>query len=334
MVRRLISRCIRWASTLLVLVALVTNWYVHQPRYWQQVQAQHLPPPLAKWAARIGNASADLNDALGLTGRDVEVAYPTALSTNMVACAGLPRRVGEPAPSDIAILRKTGFVVGYSPSLRHPLWAAYRTYPVATPAELPPRPSSFKPDPQAKRSPQHKEYTKSGYDRGHMAPNLAIASRFGKAAQLETFLTSNICPQRSGLNRGPWYELEYRISEIWPNTVGSVWVIVGAVPSPEDRRLQSGISIPTAFYQIVVSQRGERLRAFAVYMPQNIRSRAYARSTLVSIDEIERITGLDFLADLPDDVETALEATTPTRLWPTGIRGLYRLLRERFRSYD
>ena len=193
MVRRLISRCIRWASTLLVLVALVTNWYVHQPRYWQQVQAQHLPPPLAKWAARIGNASADLTDALGLTGRDVEVAYPTALSTNMVACAGLPR-----------------------------LWAAYRTYPVATPAELPPRPSSFKPDPQAKRSPQHKEYTKSGYDRGHMAPNLAIASRFGKAAQLETFLTSNICPQRSGLNRGPWYELEYRISEIWPNTIKSV----------------------------------------------------------------------------------------------------------------
>ncbi len=107
MVRRLISRCIRWASTLLVLVALVTNWYVHQPRYWQQVQAQHLPPPLAKWAARIGNASADLTDALGLTGRDVEVAYPATLPTNMVTCAGVPKRIGEPAPSDIAILRKT-----------------------------------------------------------------------------------------------------------------------------------------------------------------------------------------------------------------------------------
>ena len=54
----------------------------------------------------------------------------------------------------------------------------------------------------------------------------------------------------------------------------------------------------------------------------------------VSIDELERITGLDFLTELPDDVETALEAATPTRLWPTGMIGLCRLLRERFRSYD
>ena len=69
-------------------------------------------------------------------------------------------------------------------------------------------------------------------------------------------------------------------------------------------------------------------------MPQTIRRRAYARSTLVSIDELERITGLDFLTELPDDVETALEAATPTRLWPTGMIGLCRLLRERFRSYD
>ncbi|MFA6632320.1 MAG: DNA/RNA non-specific endonuclease, partial [Kiritimatiellia bacterium] len=174
----------------------------------------------------------------------------------------------------------------------------------------------------------------SGYDRGHMVPNLAIASRYGKAAQLETFLTSNICPQRSGLNQGPWYELEYRISEIWPKSLGTVWVIAGAIPSPEDRRLRSGIGIPTGFYQIVVSQRDNRLRAFAVYMPQTIRRRTYARSTLVSIDELERITGLDFLSELPDEAEAALEAATPTRLWPTGMAGLFRLLRERFRPYD
>ena len=333
MARRLISQSLRWGSVLFALVALATNWYVHKPRYWQQVQAQHLPPPLAEWAARIGNASADLSDALGLTGRDVETPYPASLPTNTVTCAGLPKRVGGPVPDEIAVLRRTGFVIGYSPALRHPLWAAYRTYAAAS-AELPPRPSGFKPDPQAKRSPQHKEYTKSGYDRGHLVPNLAIASRFGKAAQLETFLTSNICPQRSGLNQGPWYELEYRISEIWPDNMGTVWVIAGAIPSPDDKRLRSGIGIPTAFYQIAVAQRGDCLRAFAVYMPQTIRRRAYARSTLVSIDELERITGLDFLTELPDDVETALEAATPTRLWPTGMIGLCRLLRERFRSYD
>ncbi len=333
MAHKLFIRIIRCLTLPFALILLATNWYVHQPRYWQQIQAQHLPPPLAEWAARIGNASADLTDALGLTGRDAEVPFATPLPTNQLACAGLPKRIGGPAPDEIVVLKKTGFTIGYSPALRHPLWAVYQTYPVVS-AEWLPRPSGFKPDPQAKRSPLHKEYTKSGYDRGHIVPNLAIASRHGKAAQLETFLTSNICPQRSGLNQGPWYELEYRISEIWPNNMGTVWVIAGAIPSPEDKRLRTGIGVPTAFYQIVVAQHGERLQAFAAYMPQTIRRRAYARSTLVSIDELERITGLDFLAALPDDAETPLEAATPTRLWPTGFDGCFRLLRERFRSYD
>ena len=112
MARRLISQSLRWGSVLFALVALATNWYVHQPRYWQQVQAQHLPPPLAEWAARIGNASADLSDALGLTGRDVETPYPASLPTNTVTCAGLPKRVGGPVPDEIAVLRRTGFVIG------------------------------------------------------------------------------------------------------------------------------------------------------------------------------------------------------------------------------
>ena len=333
MARRPFIPVIRWLAVPIVLVTVATNAYVHQPRYWQQVQAQHFSAPITAWAERIGNASADLTDAVGLTGRDAEIALVAPLRTNQIVCAGLPNRIVSAAPDDIVVLRKTGFIIGYSPALRHPLWAAYQTFPVAS-AALPPRPSGFKPDPRAKRSPHHKEYTKSGYDRGHMVPNLAIASRYGKAAQLETFLTSNICPQRSGLNQGPWYELEYRISEIWPKSLGTVWVIAGAIPSPEDRRLRSGIGIPTGFYQIVVSQRDNRLRAFAVYMPQTIRRRTYARSTLVSIDELERITGLDFLSELPDEAEAALEAATPTRLWPTGMAGLFRLLRERFRPYD
>ena len=278
--------------------------------------------------------TADATDALGLTGHDVNAPLAAALPTNRLFCAGAPRRLPDsPAPQDIMVLNKTGFVIGYSPSLRHPVWVAYQARRARL--SIPPaRPSGFQPDPDAPRSPQSKEYAKSGYDRGHMAPNLAIATRYGKAAQAQTFLTSNICPQRPGLNQGPWYDLEFRIAEIWPDQCGEVWVITGALSARDGKRTASGVDIPGAFYQVVVSQEKGALRAFAVYMPQNLRRRTPPRTTLVSIDELEALTGFDFLADLPDDCEKTLEAATPTRLWPAGLLGTFKLLRERFRSYD
>jgi len=332
--RILPTRLFRTLGLPLLIALAACNGYVHQPRHWQQARAQQLPVPLADWITRAGNATADTTDALGLTGHDVTAALAVPLATNRLVCAGLPQRLpGCPAPDDIAVLSRTGFLVGYSPSLRHPLWAAYKAGPVYH-ASLPPRPAGFKPDPAANNSPQHKDYAKSGYDRGHMVPNLAIAKRYGTAAQGQTFLTSNICPQRPGLNQGPWRDLEFRISELWPGCYGQVWVITGAILTPNSKRLPSGIDIPSAFYQIVVAQTDKTIRAFAVYMPQNIRRRTFTRATLVSIDEIENLTGFDFLADLPDDTEKRLEAATPTRLWPTGFTGACKLLYERFRTYD
>ncbi|MDB6175345.1 MAG: nucA [Chthoniobacteraceae bacterium] len=52
------------------------------------------------------------------------------------------------------------------------------------------------------------EYTRIGYDRGHMAPNWAVSVSYGREAQIETFYTSNIVPQEPELNRGIWEALE------------------------------------------------------------------------------------------------------------------------------
>ncbi len=327
----------RLGSALAALALLLfgaADWCAHQPRRWQQAQAARLPPRLASWALQTAHAAADLTDALGVTGRDVSMPLTFPLATNQLLCAGLPTRLqNSPLPDDIVVLNKTGFTVAYSPSLRHPVWAAYRVHAVTNPV-LHPRPRDFNPDPAAKNSPGHKDYAKSGYDRGHMVPNRAIAARYGKTAQRQTFLTSNICPQRSGLNQGPWCNLEFRIAELWPGRFRDVWVITGALSEPAGKRLPSGIDIPSAFYQIVVARDQDSLRAFGVLMPQNLRRRTHARTTLVAIDELERLSGLDFLADLPDEIEDRLESGVPTRFWPVGPLGAARLLYERYRRYD
>lgn len=328
----------RLFSTLALLAAAaavgVSDWYTHQPRAWQQAHAKRIPPALAFAFVRLGNEVADATDSLGLTGHDAVADLKTPLVTNQVFGAGLPKRLpGCKAPDDLVVLNKRGFAVGYSPSLRHPVWVAYHVRPVRD-AVPPPRPTLFKPDPAAPRSPAHKEYAKSGYDRGHMAPNHAIATRYGKAAQEQTFLTSNICPQRPSLNQGPWRDVEFRIAEPWSHRFDDVWIIAGALSDPSDKRLPSGIDVPPAFYQIVVAQEKGRIRACAVCMPQSIRRHTPARTTLISIDDLEKLTGFDFLSDLPDDVENKIEAETPTRLLPSGLTGYVRILYQRFRRYN
>jgi endonuclease G len=161
-----------------------------------------------------------------------------------------------------------------------------------------------------------------------MAPNYAIVTRYGEAAQKQTFLMSNIAPQSPALNRSVWRNLEHRIADLWTARYGEIWVIVGALSSSGNRETVSGtdIDVPDAYYQIVVAQEGMNVRAFAVLIEQTVPWRAYAARHLISIDELEELTGLDFLPDLPDFIQRPLESELPSRLWPVRVRDIFRLL--------
>ncbi|MBM4163153.1 MAG: DNA/RNA non-specific endonuclease [Lentisphaerae bacterium] len=310
------------------------NWFVHEPRAWREKQTASWPAPIVQTVENLGHAFADYTDALGLSGSDVSVDLPVFTPPNGVAFGGLPVPIpGGAARTDVVILQKQTFMLGWSPSLRHAVWAAYRVSPTQTPLDLM-RPSSFSQDTAARNAPRSADYARSGYDRGHLVPNHAIASRFGKKAQVETFLTSNIAPQRPALNQGPWADVERRIADDWPDRFGDIWVIVGTISPQQRQTLAAGINIPTAFYQIVVARHADRVRAFAVVMPQRISRLARPRVTLATIDEIEQLSGFDFLSALPDEEETALEAGRPTRLWPSGFRSVVSIIRRRLGVYS
>jgi DNA/RNA endonuclease G (NUC1) len=239
------------------------NWFVHEPRAWREKQTASWPAPVAQTVENLGNAFADYTDALGLSGSDVSVDLPVFTPPNGFTFGGHPVPIpGGVARTDVVILQKQTFTLGWSPSLRHAVWAAYRVSPTRTPLDLM-RPSSFSQDTTARNAPRSADYARSGYDRGHLVPNHAIASRFGKKAQAETFLTSNIAPQRPALNQGPWADVELRIADNWPDRFGDVWVIVGTISPPQRQTLAADINIPTAFYQIVVTRHADRVRAFA-----------------------------------------------------------------------
>ncbi len=213
----------------------------------------------------------------------------------------------------VRVLVNQGYIVGYSDALGDPLWAAYRVADAEL-KESPPRPDEFRADVRTVARIDPAVYNRSGYDRGHLAPNYAIATRYGKQAQEETFLMSNITPQKHGLNAGPWKALEQKIATNYPGRFGEVWVIAGPVFGARPERLQHRVAVPEGFYMIIVDESDGRVRAEAFLLPQDPPGPELDRY-LVTIDEIERRTGLDFLSALPDAAENELESKKAARVW-------------------
>ena len=300
-------------------------WFVHQPADGRDAWPRFLSAPLYL----IGNPVGDFTDAMGMTGRDVVYEYDERAPSGQVAFAGYPVRIGSPAPEDIQVLDRGEFVVGWSPRLQHPVWVAYHV-PAAAEHEVGPRPNFCK-DPSVPSSPSASTYERSGYDRGHMAPNFAIASRFGAAQQKQTFLMSNIAPQSPALNRGVWKNIEHRISSLWTARWGEVWVIVGCISDEAGKKFGlTNIDVPEKFYQVVVAQQDLDVRAFAVVFDQNADWDAWPTHSIVTIDELEEMTGLDFLPELPEFIQRPLESERPTRLWPIRKIDLFKQIALRF----
>ena len=202
--------------------------------------------------------------------------------------AGLPIATND--PDSIKRLDRTGYVVGYDEQRKNPAWVAYHL----TAIEKKPtskRPSRFNTDKETEAKVSHKDYTHSGYDRGHMAPNYGISTRYGRAAQIETFLMSNIVPQKPNLNRGVWRELEMKVAKL-ANRFDSVYIITGPIYDNQIEKIKNKIEIPDSFYKIIVDVENNIPRALAFIMPQNVKRKDEPENFLTSIDEIEKTNRL------------------------------------------
>ena len=322
---------LKFGLLILILLALWSSasiWFVHHPRSWLREQKAHLPPFVSAPLLWMGNPLGDLTDALDLTGHDAVYEYDTDAPEGEVLFAGAPRRVAAPAPNDIRILNRGEFIVGWSDRLRHPVWCAYHVRPAA-PYDAGDRPGFVK-DKSVPAAPAASAYTRSGYDRGHMVPNYAIATRYGNDERKKTFLTSNIAPQTPALNRGVWRDVEHRIADLWTSRYGEVWVVVGCISDGNETLPGTDIDVPTQFYQVIVAQEGMDVRAIAVLFDQYVPWGAWAARDIVTIDELERRTGLDFNPELPSFIQDPLEADLPTRLWPIRFRDIFKLIVLRF----
>lgn len=243
---------------------------------------------------------------------ELSAAKATGHTEQQYVYAGNPK----PLPSfsyQIRMLTNIGYVVGYCDARKDPAWVGYRLFKVSS-LDAPERPSGFRIDRRTSARVSSGAYTKSGYDRGHMAPNYAIAVCYGDKAQRETFLMSNVIPQVPKLNHGIWERLESVEIINYAQEYGEVWVLDGGIYDSTNC-LASGVNIPSGCYKIILNEENGTPRVLAFIIPQNIKSNQSLTNFFVSVHDIESKTGLDFFSELPDDIESRLESQVAERLW-------------------
>lgn len=217
-------------------------------------------------------------------------------------------------PNPIKVLYNEGYVSGYDEDRGVPAWVAYRVFNKDEYYSNPRR-TRFLIDSRSDSRISHDDYTNSGYDRGHMAPNYAIVSRFGADAQRETYYMTNIIPQTPQLNQQWWQRLEALIARDYSDAHQEVWVIVGPVFKDTRYWLNDKVKVPSHNFKIVITEiDGEfNMKAFLVH--QEVEGSEPHEPYLTTVRELERLTGLNFNPLFEESFADSVENIQAVTMW-------------------
>lgn len=211
------------------------------------------------------------------------------------------------------ILKRTGYVASYNKTTLLPNWVAWhltaeRTEGSAKRSGIDFAEDTEVPEPRA----TDWDYYNSGYDRGHMCP--AADNKWSKKAMEESFLFTNMCPQNGNLNRGDWNEMEMACRK-WAKKYGDLYIVCGPILYKGKHKTigKNKVVVPEAFFKVVL-RTGDNPQAIG-FIYKNTSGNRPKDSYVNTVDEVERITGIDFFPSLPDDVEKNVEATADIANW-------------------
>jgi endonuclease G len=176
------------------------------------------------------------------------------------------------------------------------------------------RTNDFRPDPKVSTGTADSvDYWNSGYDRGHLAPSADF--RWSRDALSESYYYSNMSPQVPEMNRGAWAKLENQVRE-WAVDNDEVIVFTGPVLKPELPKVQQGsfrLSIPEAYYKIVVDLNDSIPHKAIAFLFPNKDVTYDIQRYVVTIDSVEKVTGINFFPSLPD--AEILESRSELKEW-------------------
>ncbi|MBO4850996.1 MAG: DNA/RNA non-specific endonuclease [Prevotella sp.] len=216
-----------------------------------------------------------------------------------------------PAPlqntNEILLVRE-GYTVSYNKERKIPNWVAWHLTAAHTKGGNYRDGMDFYEDMEVP-SPRAtaEDYHRSKYDRGHMCPS--GDNKWSEKAQKQTFLYSNMCPQNHELNKGDWNDLEIQC-RYWAKQMGDIYIVTGPVFYNGVKHTIGShkVAVPDAFFKVLLDD-NRKTKAIGFIYP-NKPGHKDMNEYVVSVDEVERITGMDFFSMLDDRVEDNVEAAS------------------------
>ncbi|MCY7284309.1 MAG: DNA/RNA non-specific endonuclease [Cyanobacteria bacterium CAN_BIN43] len=283
---------------------------------------RHLRPVLIGIAA-IGIAALLLSSC-SLLLKDPRVSQS---DRNPNALLGLPSSATSFNANDY-LINRSQYVISYNRSKAIPNWASWQLNQswLGSRPRIPFEPDDTLPSGWEKVVPN--DYTGSGFDRGHVVP----AADRNKTAEdsKAVFLMTNIFPQAPDNNQGPWAQLESYCRDLVAQGKELYIVAGGAGEGGKGEKgvkgaiAQGKVSVPASTWKVVlVSDRPgsglagitEQTRVIAVIMPnqQGIKDTSW-REYRRSVDQVEELTGYNLFSNIPELIQTAIEAKTDANL--------------------
>lgn len=236
---------------------------------------------------------------------------------------GIPTRTakGSSEPNDNILIQKPQYALSYNASNQIANWVSWLVS-ASWFGDAPRHKGKFLSDsslPEGIYRVRHDDYSGSGYDRGHMVRSEERTRN--PEDNKATFLMTNILPQYHDLNAGPWLRLEEYCQELAQKEGKELYISAGGILQKQPETIGKGVAVPDSFYKIIVALNpGENAdnvdgetRIIAVIMPNSkgIIGEGWGQYR-VSVNEVEKKAGYDFLPALADNIEELLESRVDT----------------------
>jgi endonuclease G len=209
------------------------------------------------------------------------------------------------------IISHTGYSFQFSDKNKQSIWIAYHLTSKET-EKIFEREDRFLPDKKVKNGTANdSDYKGSGYDRGHLAP--AADMSWSEITMKESFFYSNMSPQKPSFNRGIWKKLEELVRS-WAIQNEELYIVTGGVLNDSLPYIGNKVSIPKYYYKVILDYKEPSVKGIGFIMP-NEASKDSLHSFAVTIDSVERFTGINFFHKLPDNQESVIEQTISIKSW-------------------
>lgn len=162
-------------------------------------------------------------------------------------------------------------------------------------------------------------FSGSGFDHGHICPS--ADRQYSKEANYQTFYMTNMQPQYHAFNAGLWEVMEQKVRTWTPKAIGdTLFVCKGGTIDRAGMLLapvRDKMIVPKYFYMALLKKQGNTYSALA-FWAENTRedhSKDKLRNYVITIDELEKRTGIDFFCNLPGAAESMVESNVAYNYW-------------------